>query len=320
MKISVINILQLSRKNVNKPQAILIKGFGSIGQRHYDVLKCEYPNSKIDIITSKDLPRSFSSFQDIPNLDYYDYFILATPTSEHYKELEFLDKKLKNKIIFVEKPLFSSKHIFIPSNNNQIYVGYVLRFHPLIQYIKKIMQKNNAYFVEVSCGSYLPHWRPNVDYRKIYSAKSELGGGVLLDLSHEIDYLQWVFGSFQEIKGVNTKVSELEIDTDDLATFIIKTTKKTIINLTLNYFSKIPKRVLIIHTDKFSIEIDLVSNTLKKINQEQQITKKTFCIERNDLFKKMHKNTLESPKKKILPNIYDGMQIMKIVARMKNDG
>lgn len=297
---------------------ILIKGFGSIGRRHFEVLKQLYPQANIHLVSSKNVPNSFFSLEEIDDLNNYDYFILATPTSEHYKELVFLNSQVKNKIIFVEKPLFSKPESFIPTKSNQIYVGYVLRFHPLIQYAKKIMKKNKIYFVEASCGSYLPSWRPNVDYRQIYSAQSKLGGGVLLDLSHEIDYLQWIFGDFQEIKGINTKVSELEIDSDDLATFII-TTNETTINLTLNYFSKIPKRTLTIHTNKFSIEIDLIRNILTRIDRKQIAKTKVFHMKQNSLFKKMHKNTLESSRK-ILPNIYESMQIMQTILRMKNNG
>lgn len=296
---------------------ILIKGFGSIGRRHYEVLKDLYPQTHIDIISSKNIPHAFRSFQDINDLNFYDYFVIATPTSEHYSDLLFLDQKVKNKIIFMEKPLFSKKENFFQTCNNQIYIGYVLRFHPLIQQAKKLIKQHHAYFVEVSSESYLPDWRPNSDYRKIYSARSELGGGVLLDLSHEIDYLRWIFGDFEEIRGINTRISELEIDTDDLATFIVTTSQKTIINLTLNYFSKIPKRSILIHTSTFSLEIDLLNNRMKQIDTHKNTKETILEIERNDLFKKMHANTLES-QEKILPNLNEGARIMDELSRMKN--
>lgn len=295
----------------------LIKGFGSIGKRHYKVLKNLYPQAHIDIISSQNIPHAVRSFQDIKDLNFYDYFVIATPTSEHYSDLLFLDQNLKDKIIFIEKPLFSQRESFFQTYNNQIYIGYVLRFHPLIQQMKKVVGQHHAYFVEVSCGSYLPDWRPNSDYRQIYSARSELGGGVLLDLSHEIDYLQWIFGDFEEIKGINTKISELEINTDDLATFIITTSQKTIINLTLNYFSKIPKRSILIHTSIFSLEIDLLNNSMKQIDTHKNTKETILEIERNDLFKKMHANTLES-QEKILPDLNEGVRIMNELSRMKN--
>lgn len=296
---------------------VLIKGFGSIGKRHYNVLKELYPQANIDIISSQNLSYAIRNFQEIEDLNSYDYFVIATPTSEHYAELLFLDQNVKNKIIFVEKPLFSKKENFFETHSNQIYIGYVLRFHPLIQQAKKLFEQDHAYFVEVSSESYLPDWRPNSDYRKIYSAQSKLGGGVLLDLSHEIDYLQWIFGDFEEIRGMNTKVSELEIDTDDLATFIITTSQKTIINLTLNYFSKIPKRVLTIHTTHFSLEINLLTNTIKQTDTHKNTKETILQIERNDLFKKMHSNTLKS-QKKILPDLNEGIKIMDVLMRMKN--
>lgn len=296
---------------------ILIKGFGSIGKRHYEVLKGLYPQAQIDIVSSQKLSNAIRSFQEIEDLDIYDYFVVASPTSEHYADLLFLEQRVCNKIIFMEKPLFAKKQNFSQTHSNQIYVGYVLRFHPLIQQLKKLLEQHYVYFVEVVSESYLPDWRPNSDYRQTYSARSELGGGVLLDLSHEADYLQWIFGNFEEIKGINTKISELEIDTDDLATFIITTSKKTIINLTLNYFSKIPKRLITIHVKDFSLEVDLVNNRTRQIDIYQKTKEIILQIERNDLFKEMHFNTLEV-QEKILPNLKDGIKIMNTLERMKN--
>ena len=89
------------------------------------------------------------------------------------------------------------------------YTAFNLRFHPVIQWLKDNIESQNVIEVNAYCGSYLPDWRPDKDYRKIYSAQKELGGGVHLDLTHEIDFLLWVFGDPMSTMSTRRK---MEID------------------------------------------------------------------------------------------------------------
>ena len=69
--------------------------------------------------------------------------------------------------------------------------------------------------VQVDCGSYLPDWRKGTDYRESVSAKAELGGGVLLELSHELDYIRWFFGEMISISANIQNSGTLGIDVED---------------------------------------------------------------------------------------------------------
>lgn len=115
---------------------ILVIGYGSIGQRHKRIL--ESLDAKVDIVTKQKLSdkTTFKSLKSVKNLKKYDYFIIASETTKHFQQLKYLDSKVKNKKIFCEKPLFETdKKLDI--KNNKVYVGYVLRFHPLLQKLKK---------------------------------------------------------------------------------------------------------------------------------------------------------------------------------------
>ena len=105
--------------------------------------------------------------------------------------------------------------------------------------------------MNVYAGQYLPHWRPNIDYRDSYSSKKSQGGGVLLDLSHEIDYLNWLLDGTEEVMAVGGKLSALEIDSDDLYQISLKTKKCDLVQVELNYIDKVLRRYIIINTDKF---------------------------------------------------------------------
>ena len=104
----------------------------------------------------------------------------------------------KTKHMFIEKPIFDSKEYRLEALNfNKSGVYYVagpLRFSSVIQKLRDIIPHEKIYCVRVICSSYLPDWRPNVDYRLVYSASKEKGGGVAIDLIHEWDYITYLFG------------------------------------------------------------------------------------------------------------------------------
>ena len=119
------------------------------------------------------------------------------------------------------------------------------------------MINKKCFNVNVFCGSYLPKWRNNIDYRKSVSAKKHLGGGVLLDLSHELDYVQWLFGKIEIEHCKSKKLSNLNIETDDFLNLVGKTKKVPSIQITLNYFTRKRTRQIFIDGKNISIQADL---------------------------------------------------------------
>lgn len=202
-------------------------GFGSIGQRHYKNLSKYARNvivfSKRDDV---DLPHQVKNWPDFKKAGPYGGIIIANETSKHINTL----KKclgLKPKAIFVEKPLsHNSKGLkalkrLLPKNRISVFVGYCFHFfRPFIK-IKKIIKSGKLgriYYIRVSVGQDLREWRPGRDYRKIYSAKKNLGGGVVLDLVHDINYPAWLLDDVLiPQQSYVRKLSNLKIDTEDFA-------------------------------------------------------------------------------------------------------
>ena len=162
-----------------------------------------------------------SGLQNIKKLN-IDYIIISSETSKHFYYLNYFEKNLKNKLILVEKPLFE-KYKKFRIINNKVFVGYNMRFNPIISFIKKIINKEKFWSINIMCGSYLPMWRKNIDYKKSSSAKRKSGGGVLLDLSHELDYIQWLFGKIKLDYVYINKLSDLKISTEDFLSLSGKT-------------------------------------------------------------------------------------------------
>jgi len=293
---------------------VLIIGYGSIGKRHEEVLIEINHQVSITIVTNQTLEnkQTFMSLNKVSNLNNYDYFIISNNTSNHFDTLKYLEDNVNGKIIFCEKPLFD-KQKKLSINKNTVYIGYVLRFHPLFQKVKEYLQNKKTIYVQVNCGSYLPNWRPSSDYTKCYSAKKDLGGGVLLDLSHELDYIQWLFGALIEIKSYQMHISSLKINSDDLVSLIAKTCNNTIVNLSLDYFSKIAKRTILVHTNDETIDIDVMNNSMVIIDSDN---KKIECsldsLERNEIFKKMHKSILNNDTINTA-SFEDGLSVMKTI-------
>jgi len=293
---------------------VLLIGYGSIGKRHENVLySLGNLISRIDIVSKQYLVDKvvFKCLEEVLNIEEYDYYIIASETNKHYEQLTYLESKLSNKSIFCEKPLFESKKT-LPIINNTVYVGYVLRFHPLLQKLKELIKNEKVINVNVNCGQYLPTWREGTNYKISYSAKKEEGGGVLLDLSHEIDYVQWLFGKIIDIKSYQLKISDLEIDSDDLTTLIGKTENQTIVNISIDYISKIQYRKMLIHTLNYSYELDFIKNYLivkDKLGFEE--TYNFTNLERNYMFEEMHKSVLNS--KNIICTYDEALNVMDTI-------
>ncbi len=297
---------------------VLIIGFGSIGKRHFEVLNAFDNVTSVDIVTKQrleDTP-SYLNLENIEDLNIYDYFIIASETVKHFDQLKYICSQVHHKKILVEKPLYDKVYEKIETTN-QIKVAYNLRFHPVLEKLADILRDEDIYYVNVICGQYLPAWRPEQDYRKSYSADIGQGGGVLRDLSHELDYITWLFGDIKKIDAINTKVSDLEINSDDIFTAIAISDRKVIINVSVDYISKTPMRRLIIHTQKNTIEADMINNTII-VSDKNSNVKNIECesVDRNYTYIQMHKAILNNSYENIC-SFNEGSKIIDIIENIE---
>lgn len=294
----------------------LVIGYGSIGKRHVEVLAETRGVSNISVLTSKEnLPyETISSLDDIIKLN-PDYIVVASPTNNHFLQLKFLEENFLEKKILVEKPLFDSKKNF-EIKNNKVYVGYNLRFHPILDKLKSICESRVLWNINILCGSYLPDWRPNKDYRNVYSAKKELGGGVLLDLSHELDYISWLIGSLNIDYIVSEKVSNLEIESDDLLIFSGRTLDGAYVQINLNYFTRKPIRQIIIDGEGISIQGDLIKNQLSLILNGEISNYSWPNFQRNDTYRAQHEAVLQGNLNNLC-TYQEGLTILRLIEKIR---
>lgn len=304
-------------------KTVLIIGYGSIGKRHATILSKFKSIRKIIILTKQKI----ESFETISNISQIkntnpDYIVIASTTDKHFKYLSLCEKIFSKKIILIEKPLFN-KYQNISIKKNRVFVGYNLRFHPVIQELKKQIRDKNIFNINIQCFSYLPDWRTNKDYTKTNSARKTNGGGVLLELSHELDFVRYLFGKYSIKYIFNKKIGNLDIDTDDVlvlnASIKNEFRKSILLTINLNFFSRILRREIIINGNDLNIHANLLdpkitifkNNKIKNIiyrNESNKVIDGTYY----DLHKSILKND-----KKVICTYQEALEIMKDIRDIK---
>lgn len=246
---------------------VLIIGLGSIARKHIHAIQQVNPDARLFALRSTEPADTIDGVENIFSLDNLpdkpDFTVISTPT---YMHLESIRTCLNLGVpLMIEKPLL---HELQPAldfeqeldgKNVTTYVACNLRFHPLIVFLKSFMAEHKPRINEVNvyCGSYLPEWRPGKDFRMLYSANPEMGGGVHIDLIHEIDYVYWLWGKPEETVSLKRNLSSLEIKASDFAAYHLLYPNFTA-NITLNYYRRDLKRNIEIVFDNETWNADLV--------------------------------------------------------------
>ena len=295
---------------------ILIIGYGSIGKRHANLLKDFKNISEIYLLTSQSC-KNFKKINHISEVKKInpDYILICSRTSEHYKHLYYIEKNLKKKIILVEKPLFNNFRSF-KIKRNKVFVGYNLRYHPIINFTKRYIKNKKIFSINASCSSYLPHWRKNINYSESNSAKKRFGGGALLELSHEIDYVQWIYKKIKKIDYAKIKkISNLKSNTEDCVTIIGKIGLANLI-IELNYFSLHEQRLIIINGENFCLKADLIENSVTVFKKKKKKIIK-FKVDKNYTYIQQHKLLL-SKNYKDSCSYFQGLNLMSLIQKIRN--
>ena len=236
-----------------KQPRFLVIGCGSIGKRHIGNLRALGAASMLAFDIRADRRDDVSStfgIETVASLEaawsYDPEVVLVTvPTSLHVPVA--LESALRRCHFFVEKPLSNSWASVVGllravrQNGLITLVGCNMRFHPGLRTLKCLLADcaiGNVIAARVEVGQYLPDWHPSEDYRKSYSARRELGGGVILDAIHEIDYIRWLIGEVAGTICVAGKLSQLEIETEDMAAILLRFENRTVGEVHLDYIQR----------------------------------------------------------------------------------
>lgn len=251
---------------------VLITGLGSIARKHIEALHKALPGERHTITAlrsghgSSPAPEGVISVTDLSEADMarMDFAIISNPTSAHAATVaKLLPYRLP---LMIEKPVFDTPaHAALieqaQSQGTLTYVACNLRFLSCLRFLKEHIAGMRINEVNVYCGSHLPSWRPGTDWRKCYSAIPELGGGVHLDLIHELDYVCWLFGLPDDTRSTFRSHSSLGIAAVDYANYCL-IYPGFCASVLLNYYRPDYRRTIEIVTDTDIITADLAANTV----------------------------------------------------------
>lgn len=277
----------------------LIVGLGSIGQRH---LRNLHRLGETDVLAyrARNLPlpeglevRVTDSLDDA--LDQCpDAVIVTNPTSFHMPVA--LSAARRGCHLFIEKPLshnldgVAELEELVKKNRLQVLIGYHLRFHPDLCLIKTLLEEGaigTVLSARIQVGEYLPGWHPYEDYRNSYSARSDLGGGAVLTLSHELDFACWFFGEVEKVSAFTASRSSLDMEVEDTAQILLRFKSDLLVQIHIDYIQRPPSRSCQIIGEDGQIVWDYYEPSVR-LYEASQDRWKTFPIhkdfERNEMF------------------------------------
>ncbi len=226
----------------------LVIGCGSIGQRHiknlhslgHEVFAYDSSGERLEEVMRSRQARRCSSSED--GLDRRpDVALICTPPHLHVTQAR--QAIAAGCHVFVEKPL--GHHLRetdtlldeVMKAGRIIYVGYNLRFHAGLSRLEQLLTKGTigrVISIRAEFGQYLPDWRPGSNYRQSYTAHAAMGGGIILDASHELDYVRWLGEEVEAVNCTADKVSDLEMDAEDTAEITLRMEKRILAHVHLD--------------------------------------------------------------------------------------
>jgi predicted dehydrogenase len=320
----------------------LIAGFGSIGRRHLrnlralgeeDILLYRTHHSTLPEDEIAGLP--VETDLEAALARHPQAVIIANPTAAH---LDVAIPAAKAGCpLLIEKPVSHSLNRIdeleaaLQSSGAQALVGFQFRFHPGLQKAKQLLQDGaigRSISARAHWGEYLPDWHPWEDYRQSYSARADLGGGVVLTLSHPIDYLRWLMGEVDSVFAQTARLGELEIGVEDTAEISFHFAGGGLASLHLDYLQKPPSHHLEIVGTHGTLRWDNATGEVRCYHSQKKVWESFPAprgFERNDLFLAELRNFIQMARGEAEPvcSLQDGVRTLELALaahRSANEG
>lgn len=263
----------------NRPISRALVVGGGIGLRHLSNLQTILPNLEVRLMsTHSDISHTSNKTELVADLEAAKLFnpqitIVANPATQHAQVISHLASTGTS--FFIEKPIAASLAdaeiikeqalLFSPL----VMIGYNLRFSQSLNFFKELIDQKKyreVITVQADVGQDLRTWRPEIDYRNSVSAQKLLGGGVLLELSHEIDYLSWIFGDLQHLQSIAGTIGHLDIDVEDFASVHFTTSAGVPISLTMDFLRRGKSRECVVVCQDGTLRWDGIAGSVSELS------------------------------------------------------
>lgn len=309
------------RSWIKKMKAVIV-GKGLIGKKHGEILKEKFQTEVKYFRRSSSNPDEIDSWGELVKFN-PDLIILASPTNLHIEQAIRLSAL--GKPLFIEKPLsndLSDLSILLSQIKDKkipSFLAYVLRFHPGIIRLKEEVLKESPLFVRVQLANNLSCWNRELDSKKTYSAHVNQGGGVLMDMSHEIDYLHYIFGDLDYEINQFEKVGNVTEDAPD--TFIASIHNNSGLKgcIYLDYYSHKPERTVWINFKDFSLFLDLKAMKLERYEKRELVHVEEFNNTFSDLYIKQMEYFIENiSNPNMMNSIFEAEKVARKLVALNN--
>lgn len=239
---------------------VLIIGLGSIGNRHYKNFKSMGHEVAVLSRRKSDLQDSYTDPEEVMKKFAPSHVVVANETSLHCRTLSWVLNFTSVCGVLVEKPLYAHLYEAVADcRGKNVQIAYNLRFHPLVKRLKNKIGNQRIISWHAYVGQDLRTWRSGRDYTDSYSASREAGGGVLRDLSHELDLLQYFAGNVNYLSARGGHFSELKTDAEDCYSLLLNAENCVHANVHLNCIDQLGQRYMTIVTDSDTYHLNLVT-------------------------------------------------------------
>jgi predicted dehydrogenase len=307
-------------------------GNGSIGKRHIrNLITLGFEDIILLRKIGKGNEYNCAEFNEMKAFldDQPDAIIIANPTSLHAEYLtQILDRNMH---VMVEKPVLATMEELQTIQKQLInytaigMTAYNMRFHPCVKETQRLIESGvlgKVYSSRFFVGQYLPDWRPNNDYSKSYSADKEMGGGVIFDLIHEIDLACFLVGEPRSnIAAEVDKLSDLQIQTEDIVEALYRSKRNCIVSIHLDYICQEYQRYIEIIGERCSLRADLYTNQIAVTSSVVDLDTKFFReFSRNDMYLEMLSSfvTCIEEKRTTPISLQEGLLSNKIAIDIRN--
>lgn len=318
-------------------QIYLVVGSGSIARRHIANIKALFSQATVGCVSASGRELSLEEVgADIVYASIEEALgaepmlaIIASPAPLHVDQAAtFLRTGIP---VLIEKPLSDSLESFaragevLLANSTKIEVAYNLRFMPSAIRLKALLDEQilgRIHSVSIEVGQYLPDWRPATDYRENVSARKALGGGVLLELSHELDYLTWLFGTFNSVYCVASNSGTLDVDVEDSAHAILSREDGLVASVHLDFLQRVPTRICKIIGESGTLVWNLLQNSilLGTANNSEDIIFSDPNYNRNDMYLEEISHFVKVAVGERMPqvSIYQALDTLRLIEALRH--
>jgi len=266
--------------------SVLVVGAGSIGRRHMANLRTlgthrlaatDPDAGRLEPVVEELSVQGFAELGEALRVFKPDVVFVCTPPVLHVEQA--LRALRTGADVFIEKPLsnrlegVSELKAEAGKRRRVVQVGYNLRFNPGIRMLKQLVEEGVAgriLWARAEVAQYLPDWRPWQDYRQSYTARHELGGGIILDASHEIDYVLWLLGPPRELTCMAGRVSGLEVNVEDCATILLRLRSGAQADVHMDFAQRTTSRSCVLAGECARLEWEHAQNQVRIIRPEKE--------------------------------------------------